>query len=236
MRNNFDLSKGIYKALLWCCLINPIGYLASVITALYLLNGSENEFICALFEISIQGPYFIVQTFMLQISILRCITRCSQKIAEELKKNGDLIQSLYKYSDIVARSNFMPKIAKCCLNDQNDNLVKIGMNWKNYLLSERQTNFMQRFYQWFIRGGAVQLYNLEIPNVCVATNHFLEGKFILSLKETLKRKEKKVENFKRALEEIKKKKDSMANETLISLITQLAFRQRIISSIPTDGN
>ena len=85
MKNNFDLSKMIYKALLWCCLINTIGRLASVITALYLLNGSENEFICALFEISFQGPYFIVQTFMLQISILRCITRCSQKIAEELK-------------------------------------------------------------------------------------------------------------------------------------------------------
>ena len=85
MRNNFDLSKGIYKALLWCCLINTIGYLASVITALYLLNGSKNEFICAIFEMSIQGPYFIVQTFMLQISILRCIMRCSKKIAEELK-------------------------------------------------------------------------------------------------------------------------------------------------------
>ena len=179
---------------------------------------------------------FLLCTILFTIVIANLLIAMTIEAAEELKKNGDLIQSLYKYSDIVARSNFMPKIAKCCLNDQNDNLVKIGMNWKNYLLSERQTNFMQRFYQWFIRGGAVQLYNLEIPNVCVATNHFLEGKFILSLKETLKRKEKKVENFKRALEEIKKKKDSMANETLISLITQLAFRQRIISSIPTDGN
>ena len=84
MRNNFDLSKMIYKTLLWCCLINAIGFLASVITALYLLNGSKNEFICTLFEISLSGPYIIVQSFILQISILRCIMRCSKKIAEEL--------------------------------------------------------------------------------------------------------------------------------------------------------
>ena len=84
MRNNFDLSKMIYKTLLWCCLINAIGFLASVITALYLLNGSKNEFICKLFEISLSSPYFIVESFRLQISILRCIMRCSKKSAEEL--------------------------------------------------------------------------------------------------------------------------------------------------------
>ena len=84
MRNNFDLSKKIYKTLLRCCLINSIGFLASVITGLYLLNGSKNEFICNLFEISLSCPYFIVQSSMLQISILRCIMRCSKKSAEEL--------------------------------------------------------------------------------------------------------------------------------------------------------
>ena len=84
MRNNFDPSKMIYKTLLRCCLINAIGFLASVITELYLLNGSKNEFICNLFEISLSCPYFIVQSFMLQISILRCIMRCSKKSAEEL--------------------------------------------------------------------------------------------------------------------------------------------------------
>ena len=84
MRNHFDLSKMIYKTLLRCCLINAIGFLASVITELYLLNGSKNEFICILFEISVGGPYFIVQSFLLQVSILRCIMRCSKKSAEEL--------------------------------------------------------------------------------------------------------------------------------------------------------
>ena len=85
MRNNFDLSKKIYKALLRCCLINSIGFLASVITELlYLFNGSKNEFICNLFEISLGCPCFIVQSFILQISILRCIMRCSKKSAEEL--------------------------------------------------------------------------------------------------------------------------------------------------------
>ena len=84
MRNNFDPSKMIYKTLLRCCLINAIGFLASVITGLYLLNGSKNEFICNLFEISLSCPYFIVQSSMLQISILRCIMRCSKKSAAEL--------------------------------------------------------------------------------------------------------------------------------------------------------
>ena len=84
MRNNFDLSKMIYKTLLSCCLINAVGFLVSVITALYLLNGSSNEFICILFHISLVSPYFIVQSFMINISILRCLMRYSKKSAEEL--------------------------------------------------------------------------------------------------------------------------------------------------------
>ena len=84
MRNNFDLSKMIYKTLLSCCLINAVGFLASVITALYLLNGSSNESICILFHISLVSPYFIVQSFMINISIFRCLMRYSKKSAEEL--------------------------------------------------------------------------------------------------------------------------------------------------------
>ena len=84
MRNNFNLSKVIYKTLLRCCLINAIGFLVSVITELYILYGSKNEFICNLLEISLICPYFIVQSFLLQISILRCIMRCWRKSAEEL--------------------------------------------------------------------------------------------------------------------------------------------------------
>ena len=84
MKNYFDLSKMIYKSLSTCCLINAIGFLASVITELFLLNGSKNELLCNLFEISLGGRYFIVQSFLLQVSILRCIMRCSKKSAEEL--------------------------------------------------------------------------------------------------------------------------------------------------------
>jgi hypothetical protein len=83
MRNNFDLSKMIYKILLSCCLINAIGFLGLIITELYLLNGSKNELICNLFHISLSSP-FIVRCLMLQISILRCIMRCSKKSAGEL--------------------------------------------------------------------------------------------------------------------------------------------------------
>ena len=84
-------------------------------------------------------------------------------------------------------------------------------------------------YYWLRRGGSVRVYNLEIPNARVATNHFLQAKYILALKETLKRKEKKEENFNRALKEIKKKNDAMVNETMKSLIEQMAFKQRITS-------
>ena len=84
MRNYFNLSKIIYKTLLRCCLFNAIGFLASVISKLYLLNGSKNEFLCNLIEISLSGRYFIVQTFLLQVSILRWIMICSKKSGEEL--------------------------------------------------------------------------------------------------------------------------------------------------------
>ena len=84
MRHNFDLSKRIYKALFWCCFTNTIGFLASVLTQFCLIIGQKNEFICILFEISVSGPFFIVQSFMLQVSILRCIMKRSKKSAEEL--------------------------------------------------------------------------------------------------------------------------------------------------------
>ena len=84
MRNNFDLSKIIYKTLLWCCLINVFGFIVLLITALYLLIASKNELICIIFQTSLNSPLFIVESFLLQISILRCVIRCSKKNAEEL--------------------------------------------------------------------------------------------------------------------------------------------------------
>ena len=84
MRNNFDLSKIIYKTLLWCCSINVIGLIALLITAFYLLIASKNEFICIIFQTSLSSPIFISKSFLLQISILRCVVSCSKKNAEEL--------------------------------------------------------------------------------------------------------------------------------------------------------
>ena len=84
MRNNFDLSKTIYTTLFRCCLIYTIGFLGSVIIEFYILNGFKNEFICFLFEISLSSPFFIVQSFILQVSVLRCIMKCSKKSAKEL--------------------------------------------------------------------------------------------------------------------------------------------------------
>ena len=80
MRNNFDLSKMVYKTLLRCCLINAFGFIVLLITALFLLNStSKNEFICIIFQTSLTSPIFIVQSCTLQISILRCIISCSKK-------------------------------------------------------------------------------------------------------------------------------------------------------------
>ena len=84
MRKNFDLSKMIYKTLIRCCLINIIGFIVLLITSLYLFNASESEVICVLFQVSLQYPLFIVQSFLLQISILRCIVCCSKKNEEDL--------------------------------------------------------------------------------------------------------------------------------------------------------
>ena len=84
MIKHFDLSKMIYKTLLWCCLINVIGFIVLLITSLYLFNASESKLICIVFQVSLQYPFFIVQSFLLQMSVLRCIISCSKKNAEEL--------------------------------------------------------------------------------------------------------------------------------------------------------
>jgi hypothetical protein len=84
MRKNFDLSKMMYKTLLWCCLINIIGFIILLITSLYLINASESKLVCTVFQVSLLYPHFIVQSFLLIISILRCISICSKKNEEEL--------------------------------------------------------------------------------------------------------------------------------------------------------
>ena len=84
MRKNFDLSKMTYKTLFWCCLINVIGFIVLLITSLYLISGSESKLVCTVFQLSLQYPLFIVQCFLLLISVLRCINSCSKKDAEEL--------------------------------------------------------------------------------------------------------------------------------------------------------
>ena len=84
MRQNFDLSKMMYKTLIWCCLINVFGFIILLITSLYLINASESKLVCTVFQVSLLYPHFIVQSFLLIISILRCISTCSKKNEEEL--------------------------------------------------------------------------------------------------------------------------------------------------------
>ena len=84
MTNNFDLSKMTYKILSWSCLIHVIGCVVILIAALYLWVEGTSEFICIVFQISLLCPIFIVESFMLQMSVLRCIICCSKKSAEDL--------------------------------------------------------------------------------------------------------------------------------------------------------
>ena len=84
MRKNFDLSKMIYKTLISCCFINVIGFIVFLITSLYLINESDSKLVCTVFQVSLQYPVFIVQSFLLVISVLRCIISCSKKNAGEL--------------------------------------------------------------------------------------------------------------------------------------------------------
>ena len=84
MTNNFDLSKMTYKILSWSCLIHVIGCAVMLMAALYLWAEGANEFICIVFQISLKCPIFIVQSFMLQTSILRCIISYSKKSAHDL--------------------------------------------------------------------------------------------------------------------------------------------------------
>ena len=84
MRKNFDLSKMIYKTLFWCCLINVLGSIVLLITSLYLFNGSESKLVCTVFQVSLQYPHYIVQSFLLLISVLRCIISCSKKNEADL--------------------------------------------------------------------------------------------------------------------------------------------------------
>ena len=84
MRKFFDLSKMIYKTLLCCCLINIFGSIVLLITSLDLFKGSDSKLVCTVFQVSLQYPHFIVQSFLLLISVLRCMISCSKKNAEEL--------------------------------------------------------------------------------------------------------------------------------------------------------
>ena len=84
MTNKFDLSKMTYKILLWSCLIHVIGCAVMLIAELYLWVEGTSEVICIVFQISLLCPIFIVESFMLQMSIIRCIICCSKKSPEDL--------------------------------------------------------------------------------------------------------------------------------------------------------
>ena len=69
---NFNMSKMSYKLLMWGSLVTLAECLLEVIIAI-LLSLTANELACMIFQIAYLAPKFIVNSFVLQISLLRWV-------------------------------------------------------------------------------------------------------------------------------------------------------------------
>ena len=163
---------------------------------------------------------FVFCTIIFTIVIANLLIAMTIEASQKLKEGGDQIQSEYKYRDILSRSTYLLKLFSCCRTDKSQHLMKIGMHWTEYLKHQRTSNLFTPFIDWLKRGGTVQLYNVESPNAKVATGLFIEGKYILSLKAALDRKEMMNKKFNKELQEIKKKGKELNMKTLIALFAK----------------
>ena len=80
MKENFDLSKSIYKVLFWTCYLNIGGFIAVV--AIIILF-AQNEFGCMFFQLALSTPIFTVPFYVLEMSFLRCGRQVPLKIKNE---------------------------------------------------------------------------------------------------------------------------------------------------------
>ena len=68
----FNFSKIIYKLLMVANIINIVQCFIEVFAAIWLLLDT-NEIVCIILQISVMAPKFIIQCFLLEICITRCI-------------------------------------------------------------------------------------------------------------------------------------------------------------------
>ena len=73
MLKKFNLSKINYKLLMVACIINIVQFVAEVLAAIWLLL-APNEIGCIIMQISLMGPKFVIQCYILEICIARCIS------------------------------------------------------------------------------------------------------------------------------------------------------------------
>ena len=98
------------------------------------------------------------------------------------------------------------------------------MFWKDYLKHERDRNFLMKIYVFMRKGGSVEVFNVESPIAKVTTGIFIEGKYLLSLREALKRKEKKNEEFAKKLKDFHKKMDEIEKQKKLKSLEKLMVR------------
>ena len=72
MKWNFNTSRLIYKLLMFSCIVTLVECFLEVTMASILLKTKDN-LVCMIFQIAYVVPKFIVNSIILQISLLRCI-------------------------------------------------------------------------------------------------------------------------------------------------------------------
>ena len=72
MKWNFNRSRLIYKLLMFSCTVILLECFFGVTMASFLFITKDN-LVCIIFQIAYVAPKFIVNSFILQISLLRCI-------------------------------------------------------------------------------------------------------------------------------------------------------------------
>ena len=101
----FNLSKIPYQLLMYASMVNITQLTAVIIAALWLFM-VENELGCIIFQIAVMAPKFIIQCYVLQITILRFYAVFTSKNPNEVAQFQRLFTSLvsplpYAYMTIV---------------------------------------------------------------------------------------------------------------------------------------
>ena len=107
MKENFDLSKSIYKVLFWTCYLNIGGFIAVLIIISILILFVKNEFGCSSFQLALSTPIFIVPFYVLEMSFLRCSRQVPLKM-NEIAINTFLCKNIKSIHCLINNLNSQP--------------------------------------------------------------------------------------------------------------------------------